>query len=349
MAHNMDKADRVFRKVFSQQDASMQTEQLSQSKDIIAILERNAGSHFKSYRKRFQSAITFKKEPPFPIHIDFETVFGCNIRCIMCTHSYRGLFPSRPKFMEFGLFKKIIDEGKKFGLASIGLDQEGEPLLVSNIIDFIEYAKQQRIVDIFMNSNALLLDREKTESLLHSGLTRLHFSLDALKPKTYAKIRRGSDYRRVVDNILYFCKRKKELKKELPVTRVSFVRMKHNEKELPDFIHFWTSHVDAIAIQEYNAPFNGNIELNKLYALKKINNLKFRCTQPWFRMVVLTDGSVLPCCLLGVSLKMLLGNAYRQSLLSLWKSEAMKKLRQIHKDGEYFKSDNCNICAHNFF
>lgn len=336
------------KKVFSRQDATKTTEQFGYKDDIINILARNIGDGFLEYRQKFERAVSFQEELQYPIHIDFETIFGCNIRCIMCTHAYKNLFPSRQPLMEFSLFTKIIDEGVQYGLSSIGLDQEGDPLLVNNLSDFIAYAKGKGILDIMINTNALLLDKEKTEELLNSGLTRIHFSLDAINEDTYDKIRIGSDFKKVIGNILYFCKRKKELKKELPITRVSFVKMKHNEAEMESFINFWTPYVDAIAIQEYNNPFPEYLELNKLYANSRVKNDAFRCTQPWFRIVILTDGTVLPCCLLGMSLKMAIGNAYNETIYNLWNSNTMKELRWLHKEKRFYEHDICKTCAANF-
>jgi len=336
------------KKIYYRQDRSKQTEQFSYKNDIINILSDNIGPEFVKYRERLERAVHFQDELLFPIHIDFETIFGCNLRCIMCTHAHKDLFPSRKRLLNFELFKQVIDEGKGYGLSSIGLDQEGEPLLVDNLLEYITYARNNGILDVMINSNALLLDKEKTEMLLNSGLTRVHFSLDAVKKETYDKIRIGSDFNKVVDNILYFCKRKKELGKELPITRVSFVKMKHNEPELDPFVEYWTPHVDAIAIQEYNNPFPDHLELKQLYAKNKVVNIDFKCTQPWFRMVILTDGTVLPCCLLGMSLKMALGNANDSTIYELWNSSSMKNLRKLHKEGKYAQHRICKQCAENF-
>lgn len=336
------------KKIFQRQDQSKQTEQFSYTTDIVDILIRNKGDDFKKYRARLESAVSFSEEPKFPIHIDFETIFGCNLRCVMCTHSKRESSRLRQGSMEFGLFKKIIDEGVEHNLSSVGLDQEGEPLLVQNLQDFISYAQAKGVQDIMINTNGLALDKKKTEELLNSGLTRIHFSLDAATKKTYDKIRIGSDFKKVMENVLYFCKRKKERKKELPVTRASLVRMKHNEREIGAFIKFWTGRVDAIAIQEYNDPFPDNKGGRALYSRNRIVNKDFRCTQPWFRVVVLTDGTVLPCCPLGISLKMALGNANAVSIYDLWNSDSMRRLRNLHKNGRHADLKACRICAGNF-
>ena len=335
-------------KKFSRQDSSKQTEQFSYRVNVNDILSEELGEDFRRYRERFEAAAAFAVEPEYPIHIDFETIFGCNLRCIMCTHAHKDRYPQRQRLMDINLFKGIIEEGVQYGLSSIGLDQEGEPLLVGNLLDYIAYAKQKGILDIMINTNATLLDREKTEALLHSGLTRIHFSLDAITEATYDKIRIGSNFPRVMENILYFCKRKQELGKVLPITRVSFVKMKENEHEMDDFTAFWTERVDAIAIQEYNRAFPDAGELNPAPGEKRIKNPDFRCTQPWFRVVVLTDGRVLPCCLLGYSLQMAMGNAGEESVYQLWNAKKMKALRRMHREGEYFRNKICKQCALNF-
>lgn len=333
---------------FTRQDQSKHTEQFSYTRNIIDTLSKNIGAGFPEYRKRLDEAAAFNLELDYPVHIDFETIFGCNIKCIMCTHSHRDLFPARQRFLEFDLFKKVIDEGVQKGLSSIGIDQEGDPLLVDNLTDFIGYARGKGILDIIMNTNALALDKEKTERLLHSGLTRIHFSLDAITEETYDGIRRGSDFKKVMENIQLFLKRKAELGLEVPITRVSFVRMKANEHELDRFVEFWSQRVDAIAVQEYNAPFPEQEDLSGLRANNRIGARDFKCTQPWFRMVILTDGTVLPCCLLGMSLKMAIGNAYNESIYDLWNSESMKRLRKLHREGRYYEHEICKICAENF-
>lgn len=336
------------KKHFSRQDFSKQTEQFSYTTDITSILAKNIGSDFLKYREKLENAVRFQEELEFPIHIDFETIFGCNLKCIMCTHAHKELSSSRQRLMEFSLFKKIIDEGTNHNLSSIGLDQEGEPLLVDNLLEYISYAKNKGILDIIINTNALLLDKKKTEELLNSELTRIHFSLDAITEETYNKIRVGSDFKKVVGNILHFCERKKKLKKELPVTRVSFVKMKYNEHERDSFIKYWTPYVDAIAIQEYNNPFGEHSKLNQDYAKTKIKNTDFKCTQPWFRIVVLTDGTVLPCCLVGISSRIAIGNAYKDTIYNLWNSGTMKQLRRLHKEGRYYENRVCRRCAKNF-
>ena len=192
------------------------------------------------------------------------------------------------------------------------------------------------------------MTKEKADMILNSGLTRIHFSLDAITEATYKIVRVGGNFDVAIKNILYFLERKKELKKALPVTRVSFVKMKVNEHELDEFIRFWQDKVDYIAIQEFNNPFPKEESYKDFIAASRDENFDFRCTQPWIRMVILSDGSVMPCCLLGYSKLLTTGDARAESIYELWNAPRMKALRKIHKDGQYWKNPVCQMCASNF-
>lgn len=337
--------------IFNRQDVSKQTRTFSHRFDVNEYLTQHLGEPFREYRKLFESAVRFETELPFPIHMDFETAFICNLSCVMCTHAADApdsIKPKRPNFLDLELFKKIIDEGTQHTLRSIGLDQEGEPLINNRLAEYISYAKTKGILDIMLNSNATLLSKEKIEMLLHSGLTRIHFSIDAVTEAIYNTVRVGGNFETVVNNVLAFLKRKKDLKLPLPVTRVSFVKMKQNQHEVEDFVQFWQNKVDYIAIQEYNSPFPREEAYRHFIAETRDTNFDFHCTQPWFRMVVLSDGSIMPCCLLGYSKLLTVGNAYTDSVYDAWNLPRVKALRQIHKDGMYWKNPVCQMCASNF-
>ncbi len=336
---------------FDRQDASKQTRTFSRRFDVNEYLSQRLGEPFREYRHLLEKAVRFEVELPFPIHVDFEIAFRCNLACVMCTHAADApdkIKPRRPDFLDFNVFKKVVDEGTTHTLRSVGLDQEGEAFLVKRLPDFIDYARSKGIVDVFFNTNATLMTKEKADMILNSGLTRIHFSLDAFTEETYKKVRIGGNFNVVMRNILHFLERKKELKKELPVTRVSFVKMKANEGELANFIQFWQNKVDYIAVQEYNSPFPEDSSYAKLRADGRDVNADFRCTQPWFRMVILSDGSIMPCCLLGYSKRLTTGNATTESVYAVWNALRVKSLREIHKNGTYWKNPVCRMCASNF-
>ncbi len=332
---------------YDRADETRSTRLLS-PKNIVDVLAGEIGPSFREYRELFEKASNFEFESPYPIHVDFETVAACNLKCPMCSHGEVDQSNLRDTFLDFKLFKKVIDEGINYTLRSVGLDQEGEPLLNKNLIKFIKYAREKGIQDVMINTNALALTKARTEELLNSGLTRIHFSLDAIHKETYDKIRVGSDYDKVYANILHFLKRKKDLNKTLPLTRVSFIKMSTNEAELDEFSRYWEDKVDMIAVQEYNSPNPRNDAVANLFSKEKQHRKEFRCTQPWFRAVVFSNGDVSFCCLIGYAQRLKFGNVRESSLYELWNSAQGKALRKMHLEGRYAENPVCLECVANF-
>jgi radical SAM protein with 4Fe4S-binding SPASM domain len=132
------------------------------------------------------------------------------------------------------------------------------------------------------------------------------------------------------------------------LTSVSFVRMSVNELQTDDFIAYWTNKVDFILIREYMSP-SGPDTINfeakkKLFSRERHLIPDFKCNKPWQRLIIRTDGTVLPCCtFFAVHLPM--GNIFTSSIEEIWNSEPMKELRALHKKGEFYKNKVCLACA----
>jgi radical SAM protein with 4Fe4S-binding SPASM domain len=324
-------------------DTTEQAQTISFGKDINVHLGDILGSDFRKYRKYWEQATNFKLMTDYPIHIDFEMNFYCNLRCLMCIFGTPKLERYyRPKQYDFPLekAKEIIREGVPFGLRSIGVSYFGEPLLKKGILEFCSWARDNGILDVIFVTNATLMTSKISEAILNSGITRLRFSLDALSKRLYKKIRRGAKYEDTYNNIFEFLRLKKEKGCLLPVTSANFVLMKMNEHEMDDFIAFWKEKVDYIVIQQL-----GNLNPEKeLRAKRGVVAKNFRCPQPFQRLVIRADGRVLPCCY-GFGEKATLGNVFKGGIKRMWKSEQEANLRRIHKRGEYYKNPICLECA----
>src|SRR3989344_8083748 len=75
----------------------------------------------------------------FPRHIFIETTSVCNLKCKMCPRNYTSM---KLGTMDFDLFKKIIDEAKKYQARTFSLHLFGEPLCDSGLIEKIAYIKK---------------------------------------------------------------------------------------------------------------------------------------------------------------------------------------------------------------
>lgn len=333
---------------FTRQETSKFTRLIADSDPIYKIAEATDKSAFLDYREKWEAATEFEYESDFPLQLDFEITNTCNLRCVMCPHGLpadqRDEDYRKARKISFDEYKNIIDEGAQIGLKSVNLNGINEPFLNPEILEFIRYAKQQGILDIMLNTNATLVTEDKIDDILDSGLTRIMFSLDAMTPETYLKVRRSEKFEMVKNNVLNFINRKNERGLTIPVTRVSFVKTNFNVHEADDFLKFWEDKVDYIAMQELIS-YEKNHALNQLKPEEgELSQQDFKCSQPFQRCFIASDGSVRPCCTI-FGKEFNLGNAFETSIEDIWNSDTFIKLRDLHREGKWHEDPICKRCV----
>jgi len=325
---------------------------------------------YDEYREQWEDATNLDLVTDFPLQIDFELNYSCNFTCPMCTwNSESTEGKGKQTWFDFEVFKEVIDEGVSKGLKSIRLNYINEPLIRKDITKFISYARKAGILDIYFSTNGSLLTDEIIRNLIDSGLFRLQVSLDAVTKETYEKIRTGGNYDDVIKKVLRFLEIRDELNVKLPTLRVNFVKTDVNKDELDDFVKFWEDKADSIGIQDLVGIMNGfgkksddEVENTKLTG-------KFRCAQPFQRVTLRYNGTILPCCTfyaaempigqlktniktefsnidnIGLLDKSLKSKLIIGTIQDIWKSEQMKFIRDIHKKGEFWKHPICKTCV----
>jgi len=302
------------------------------------------GDKFKLYRSQWEKASSCELLTDFPLFLVIESRYLCNLQCIHCVHGYQDL---KDKYayqgeMSFELYKKLIDEASRYGCPSLALNNINEPLLTKDIFQRIRYAANNGFMDTMINTNALPLNEKRIEQLLDSGLTRLMVSLDAFTKETYDKIRIGSDYYQVLKNIDMFLNMRSKRRQELPLLRVTLVRLSLNEGEIAPFVEYWKGRADYVSIQEFASP-EPSWNFTSLYSYTRPVFEEFSCPQPWQRVIIQGDGAVLPCCS-QFAQELTLANVSSQSISEIWHSPAMERLRKVHKEGRYFENPTCKKC-----
>lgn len=293
------------------------------------------------YRSLFRIFLDYKGKRTLlrslPVRLWVELVSTCNLRCVMCPNKD---LPEKDRgFMDFEVFKKIIDEAKEF-VSEVNLYHRGESLLHPQLEEMIQYAQEKGLYTK-IHTNGTLLDDELIKKLLRSGLNRITFSYDAYDKETYEKIRVGASYERVMENIRRLLELKKEKNSPINVfiELIAFPNMKWKEiknkrKEL--------SH------RFKDLPLNGIIP-RKIHNwggylnIRKASNKYSICPFPWNALVILWDGTVLPCTqdFFG---DYRVGNVKDSTLKDIWNSEEMKKLRFLLSSGKYNEIKICSNC-----
>lgn len=337
----------------SETENSKQNQELN-STELTAIIGREKFDHladvvgsqaWADYRKEYAAAANLEVVTDYPLQIDFELNASCNLRCPMCpisAESPKG--KGKSTWFSFELYKQIVTDGVKRGLRAIKLNYVNEPLIRNDLYEFIKFAREAGVIDVYLSTNGVLMTPKVIRQLIEAGLTRIQISIDAHTVEVYNQVRPGGDLHKVQKNVEKLMAIRKEMGSVTPLVRVNFVRTELNEEQLSEFVAYWKDRVDMIGIQEYVKPPKASGQLiSRTTEHKRVRG--FRCSFPFKQLVITNEHNILPCCTFwGEHLKLAKCDN-PESVAAAWNSDKMKQLRQIHESGEYWRIETCRQCV----
>ena len=313
---------------------------------------------YLDYRREWDTRHGNRQYKDFPVNLDVSVTNHCNIKCVMCTRTITRAnmelwnsgkyFDPKLQYLDFNVYKKVIDEGAERGLQAVHLTgHDGEPTLHKQLPDMISYAREKGIVDVFTHSNATRLHRANMmERLLDSQPHRIVFSVDSPVKETFEAIRVGAKFDQVVGNIRDFVQMKRDKKYMFPVVKVQMVVMNKNKSEVDLFKKLFVDDIgaDVVGYTEYLDYHELNTKEDK-----EISNIKsgeyddhYICDYPYKRLRLDQSGLVYACL---VGMEHRLGNAKTESVADMWKSNYMQQLRKSHLENGASKTKGCEDCG----
>jgi len=254
-----------------------------------------------------------------------EPTNTCNLRCTFCFVT-EGMTRDGG-FMDFDLFKKIIDDCPD--LEHLCMHNWGEPLLHKDIFKMIEYAKNRGVNYVVMNTNGTLLSDKMIDRIVDSKLDIIRFSIDG-SAETFKRVR-GVDLFKIEENINKLKKTKEARRPELRMG-VVFTVEEDTEGDAEDYISHWEKIVDHVRLQP------------KLITSPRNQACPEPFGKDYGKLVVLWDGRVIPCCV-DYNASLTIGNIQNDTISNLWGNEKMGFLREQHLKGEFPDTcANCNEC-----
>ena len=296
-------------------------------------LPDNASEEYLAYRKAWED------NPPnfiladLPLDLDIEASSLCNLKCTFCDRQPL-VEKNQLGNMSFETYRHILDQfapenGKR--LCSMKLSYRGEPLMNKAVPEMVKYAKDKGVLDIYFNTNGMLLTEEISKALIEAHLDRISFSIDGTNAEEYERVRVGAKFDVVVSNIRKLRKLREAYQVNYPKIRIQTVKLPG--LDLDKYVETWKKYADEVAALEYTDES------------KRVQGIEgnWACPQLWQRMTIEWNGDVFGCNnddLRGIYL----GNVKERSIYECWHDDNLMRIRQLHRDGNSHEVNDCNGC-----
>jgi radical SAM protein with 4Fe4S-binding SPASM domain len=309
---------------------------------------------------------------PYPSYIEIEVTTKCNLRCIICEHTF---WDEPNRDMSFEEFKSIIEQFPK--LKWIGLTGIGESFMHKDFLKMLQYVKSKNII-VELYDTFYFIDEKTSRELIKLEIDNFFVSLDAATKETYEKIRVGSDFDRVVNNVKNFIRIKKEMNAFFPELKFHYIVNKLNFHEIVKYVelvkhlcgcdntsiqftrmlHYFTETKDLYVevppqiisdvekkSKELGIPisWNQDVQQNK----PPLNH----CIE-WTMPFIFVTGHVIPCCSGNEAgqrefqKETAMGNIFEKTFEEIWYGEKYKSTRKMLRQGKATKPCK-NCCLYN--
>ena len=299
----------------------------------------------------------------------------CNLRCRMC-YFYLDLGKQEPITMDMALFTKIASEIFPFAL-SVNLSCAAEPLMLKDITSYLDEIPKYNIPQTLIVTNGVLLTEKIIHSLIKNSITILDVSIDGARKETYEKIRKGSDFDRLIKNIILLKRIKELTKSKTPLLHLDYALMKSNLDELLEFLKLAKELGANLVRVNHLIPFKklDIMDESLIHEREKTNKIlnearkladelslnavipkdlpkpenapkkpvfnKPDCKTPFESIYISSDGRTIPCIWFTMD-EWFTGSLKDQTFSEIWNGPKYTHLRKAFKKGEY--TPNCLNC-----
>lgn len=289
---------------------------------------------YKDYRAKWIDLPKSREVADYPLLVDLELASACNLKCPMC-YTITDDFKKKVKkgFMDFELFKKIIDEisGKVFALR---LSLRGEATLHPKFIECIKYAKDNGIKEISTLTHGGSLNLEFFEKAVKAGIDWITISIDGVDEE-YNKIRKPLTFNDTLKRLQDIKRYKDNNNLIKPVIKIQGIWPAIR----PNPTKYYETIAPLVDLVSYN-PLIDYLRNDSEIVYEE----NFACPQLYQRVVVGSDGQVMMCSN-DEDGEAIIGDAYNETIHNIWHGDKMNKIRDIHNMNDGFKSMKvCKLC-----
>jgi radical SAM protein with 4Fe4S-binding SPASM domain len=179
-------------------------------------------------------AAVAQARPYRPLMVKIKLLWACNLSCEMCDYWRMG----GSQALAYEQVTRLLDELAGLGCQKVHFSG-GEPMLRSDLVDIITYARKLKL-RVTLTTNGTLLDRKLGKALVKAGLNRMCVSIDSPSRRVHDWMRgRDGAFKATIRGIKEFQQAVNERGVSLPV-QVNTVVSRENYASLaglPDFVH----------------------------------------------------------------------------------------------------------------
>ncbi|GJM23202.1 MAG: hypothetical protein DHS20C15_31170 [Planctomycetota bacterium] len=305
---------------------------------------------FASVPDAILSAIVRRK---LPRSAQLEATTACNLSCPLCvTHDTpRG----RSMLSRDDVLSVVKGCGSRLKFVSFHV--LGEPLLNPELFAMITDCEAANVRTSF-STNGLLLGRHR-QAVLDSGLSFLSVAIDGVDAQDYERYRKGGDFNTVVQNTRELVRARETRGATRPTVQAQMVMFSYNEdreREAQAFLGELGTDIVSLKRPAYTAhpgvaadTFLSQVDHEnqaRRYARpvsspEKLYRNQRMCPQ-LERATVLSDGSVVSCCLdaLGESS---FGNLRENDFATIWRGRAHDRVLRDFMSGTLATCRHCTL------
>jgi radical SAM protein with 4Fe4S-binding SPASM domain len=250
---------------------------------------------------------------PFTFRVEPSSV--CNLRCPLCSTTYRKLRPDQPRHMTLELFNIIHDKIKNYAWR-ITFYMEGEPMMNRHLFEMVELSTRTGHVFTSFSTNFTLMREHLLLPLFKSRIDRISVSLDGFQQDTYKKYRVNGKVKNVLEGIAMTMQFRNNNKFTYPYMQVNMIEFSHIP---PEEISSLGSFCKDCGVDEFRLRPECLGLLGQYDPTIKRQPASY-CHWPWTSMSVDVDGAVYACPI-AFEQRISYGNLGTNALDEIWNND----------------------------
>lgn len=281
--------------------------------------------------------------PNAPVHVQIQTVSGCNANCVFCPNNKTELDIPIGRRMDPGLYRSIVDQCVDVGVWRFSPYLMNEPMLDPELPERIAYISKRKKFWQFtkINSHGGLLTERMAKGLLDSGLNKLHFSVQGLDQDVYWRVM-GLKLDKTLRNIERLLELKEQGNYKLPKVKVVMLDTRDIHDQIPQIRQYWKERGVNVNINQLENRANHRGIQSDAIAVHDLQPFDW-CNRMFNEIYVLCDGRLVQCCA-DWEQSSIMGDLSRDRLRDIWHGSRYTELRRRFLEGNV-KGMICDGCT----